>query len=46
MLGYEKPTTCDVIQKNFKVLTNDPESKHIFPLPALVSFKRDKNICN
>ena len=33
----------DVILKNFKILRNDPETKHIFSLPPLLSFKRDKN---
>ena len=36
----------NVILKNFKILRNDPESKHIFPLPPLISFKRDKNVGN
>ena len=30
----------------FKILRNDPETKHIFSLPPLISFKRDKNIGN
>ena len=25
---------------------NDPETKHVFPLSPLISFKRDRNICN
>ena len=34
-------------KKSFsKTVRNDPETKHIFPLPALVSFKRYKNIGN
>jgi len=33
----------NVILKNFKILRNDPETKHIFSLPPLISFKRDKN---
>ena len=33
-----------VILKNFKILRNDPETKHIFSLPPLISFKRDKNL--
>ena len=33
----------NVILKNFKILRNDPETKQIFPLPPLISFKRDKN---
>ena len=36
----------NVILKNFKILRNDPETKHIFSLPPLISFKRDKNIGN
>ena len=33
----------NVILKNFKIIRNDPETKHIFSLPPLISFKRDKN---
>ena len=29
--------------QKFKILRNDPETKHIFPLPPLILFKRDKN---
>ena len=36
----------NVIVKNFKILRNDPKTKHIFPLPPLISFRRDKNIGN
>ena len=36
----------NVILKNFKILRNDPETQHIFSLPPLISFKRDKNIGN
>ena len=36
----------NVIFKNFKTLRIDPETKHIYPLPPLMSFKRDKNISN
>ena len=36
----------DVILKNFKTLRNDPETKHIFHLPPLFSFKREKNTGN
>ena len=36
----------NVLLKNFKILRNDPETKQIFPLAPLVSFKRDKNIGN
>ena len=36
----------NLILKNFKILRNDPETKHIFSLPPLISFKRDKNIGN
>ena len=32
----------DVILKNFKIFRNDPETKHLFPIPPLISFKRDK----
>ena len=32
----------NVIVKNFEILVNDPETKHIFSLPPLNSFKRDK----
>ena len=31
---------------NFKILPNDPETKHIFSLPPLISLKRDKNLGN
>ena len=34
----------NVILKNFKVLRNDPKTKHIFTLSPLISFKRDKNL--
>ena len=34
----------NIILKNFKIFRNDPETKHIFSLPLLISFKRDKNI--
>ena len=33
----------NVILKNFKILRNDPETKHMFSLPPLISLKRDKN---
>ena len=36
----------NIILKNFKILRNDPETKHIFSLPPLISFKRDKNLGN
>ena len=36
----------NVILKNFKILRNDPETKHTFPLPPLISPKRGKNIGN
>ena len=36
----------NVILKNFEILRNDPETKHIFSLPPLISFKRDKNLGN
>ena len=36
----------NVILKNFKIIRNDPETKHIFSLPPLISFKRDKNLGN
>ena len=36
----------NIILKNFKILCNDPETKHIFPLPPLISFKCDKNMGN
>ena len=36
----------NVILTNFKILRNDPETKHIFSLPPLISFKRDKNLGN
>ena len=32
----------NVILKDFKILRNDPETKHIFSLPSIISFKRDK----
>ena len=36
----------NIILKNFKILCNDPETKHISPLTPLISFKRDKNVAN
>ena len=36
----------NAILKNFKILRNDLETKHIFPLPPLTSFKCDKNLGN
>ena len=36
----------NVILKNFTILRNDPETKHIFSLPPLISFKRDQNLGN
>ena len=33
----------NVILKNFKILCNDPKTKHIFSLPPLISFEHDKN---
>ena len=36
----------NVILKNFKILRNDPENKHIFSVPPLISFKRDKHLNN
>ena len=36
----------NVIIKNFRILCKDPETKHISPLPPLISFERDKNIGN
>ena len=33
----------NVILKNFKILRNDPETKPMFSLPPLISFKREKN---
>ena len=39
------PSIKCVILKNFKILHNDPETKHIFSLPPLISF-HDKNLDN
>jgi len=36
----------NVMLRNFKILHKDPEAKHIFPLPPLISFKREKNLRN
>ena len=36
----------NIILKSFKILRNDPETKHIFPLPPLILFILDKNIGN
>ena len=36
----------NVILKNFNILRNDPETKHIFSLPPFISFKGDKNLGN
>ena len=36
----------NVILKNFKILRNASETKNIFSLPPLISFKRDKNLDN
>ena len=33
----------NVIFKTFNILCNDPETKHIFPVPPHISFKRDIN---
>ena len=33
----------NAILKNFKILRNDPKTKHLFPLPPLISFKRDNS---
>ena len=35
-----------IILNNFKLLQNDPETGRIFLQPPLISFKRDKNVCN
>ena len=47
-LTYHPQNLADknVILKNFKIIRNDPETRHIFTLPPLISFKRDKNIGN
>ena len=42
----QKLAIKNVILKNFKILRNDPETKHIFSIPPLISFKRDKNLGN
>ena len=34
----------NAILKNFKILHNDPETKHVFSLPPLISLKRDKSL--
>ena len=34
----------NVILKNFQILLNDPETKHILSLPPLNSFKRHQDI--
>ena len=36
----------NIILRNFKILRNDPETGHMFSLPPLISFKRDKNLGN
>ena len=36
----------NVILKNTQILRSDPETKHIFYRPPLISIQRDKNICN
>ena len=36
----------NVIFKTYTILRNDPETRHIFSLPPLISFKRDKNLGN
>ena len=46
MALFNLPPIKYVILKNFKILHNDPETKHIFSLPPLISFKRDKNLDN
>ena len=43
-LPSTKPSIKNVILKNFKILRNDPEAKHIFSPSPLISFKRDKNL--
>ena len=35
-----------VILKNFNILRYDPETKHMFSVPPLISFKREKNLGN
>ena len=40
------PEILTVLEIKFKILRNDPETKHIFSLPPLISFKRDKNVGN
>ena len=42
----QKLAIKNVVLKNFKILRNDPETKHIFSLPPLVSFKRDNSLGN
>ena len=32
--------------KNFKIFSNDPETKYIFPPPPLILFKREENMGN
>ena len=39
-------TIKNVILNNSKLLRNYPETKHIFILPPLNSFRRDKNLGN
>ena len=39
-------TIKNVIPKKFKILRNDSETKRIFSLPPLISFKRDINVGN
>ena len=47
-LTYYPPNLAvkNVTIKNFKILGNDPKTKNIFPLPPLISFKREKNKSN
>ena len=42
----QKLAIKDAILNSFKFLRNYPETKHIFILPPLNSFKRDKNLGN
>ena len=43
-LPSTRPSVKTVILKNFKTPRNDPETKGMFPLPPLISFKCNKKI--
>ena len=45
-LPSTKPCSQKCNSQKLQILRNHPETKHIFSLPPLISFKRDKNVGN